>query len=164
MKSIKVLALTTALFLFAASFAMGVDITISGTIAASTTIQVTPEADITDLDLTVDLANKKIATVVEKSNKRAGYTVTVTSANAAGGSTLFFKGSDALNADTVPYTLSYGGVPATFTAGIATVTDASAKTTKDGSSKDVAIDVGGSALYPNADTYSDTLTFTVTAK
>ncbi len=164
MKAIRTSVFALAFFFAVGVTAMAVDITLSGTIPVITSISVTPEPDIANLDLSADLTDKKIATVVELSNKRTGYTVTIQSANAGSGSTPVFKGSDVDNTDTIDYAVSYGGAAATFSGGIATVTDASAKTTKDGASKDVAITVGGASVFPNADTYSDTLTFTITAK
>jgi hypothetical protein len=167
MKNIKFLSAITIL---TAGITLGgvaqttASITLQGTIPAILKIVVTPEPGISSLDLTSDL-NSKIATAVEISNKRAGYTVTVTSANAktAGIDAPFFKGVASDNTDTLPYAISYGGSAATFTGGVATVSTASVKTSAAGTSKDVTLNYNGTSLFPNEDTYNDTLTFTITA-
>lgn len=167
MKNIKFLSAITILSLGITMGAVAqttASITLQGTIPAILKIVVTPEPGISSLDLTSDL-NFKIATAVEISNKRAGYTVTVASTNAqtAGTDAPFFKGVALDNADTLPYSISYGGSAVTFSGGVATVSTASAKTSAAGALKDVVLNYSGTSLFPNEDTYNDTLTFTITA-
>ncbi|MCA1950274.1 MAG: hypothetical protein LDL24_06865 [Treponema sp.] len=167
MKQLKVLS---AIVILTVGLAMGAaaqttaSITLQGTIPAILKIIVTPEAGINSLDLTQNLS-MKIATAVEISNKRAGYTVTVSSANAqtAGTDAPFFKGAASDNTDTLPYSISYGGTTAAFSSGVATVSTSAVKTSATGTVKDVVLNFNGSSLFPNEDTYSDTLTFTITA-
>jgi hypothetical protein len=162
MKVNKTAILVVGFSILAASYAAAAtnaSIVVSGTVPDLTSITVSTASDIQNLDLSADISGKSIATVTERSNRRTGYTVTLQSAN--GGALV---GVDPLNADTVPYTLTYGGSPVTFSSGTATVTDASSKTTGTGTSKNLAISVAGATLFPNSDTYSDTLTFTIAAK
>jgi len=138
-------------------------LTLTGTVPAILSLTMTPEAGIGSLDLTQDL-NMKIATFVEKSNKRAGYTVSVSSASAVAASVdaPVFKGNDPLNADNLAYTITYGGSTPTFTAGSAILNTSTSKTSKDGTTKEAFLVYSGAALFPNADTYQDILTFTIT--
>jgi hypothetical protein len=167
MKQIKLL---TAMVILSVGISMGVaaqttaSVTLQGTIPAILKIVVTPEPGINNLDLTSDLL-MKIATAVEISNKRAGYTVTVSSANAVAASTNepFFKGNAADNADTLPYSITYGGNLAAFSNGVAMVSSTSTRTSAAGLSKDVVLSFNGTSFFPNEDTYTDTLTFTITA-
>jgi hypothetical protein len=114
--------------------------------------------------LTANRASLPVANVTERSNRKAGYTVTLQSANAGAGNAFFFKSADLLNLDTLAYTLSYDGAPVSLVAGTALVTDASAKTPAAGVAKGLAISYSGAASYLNEDAYADTLTFTITAK
>lgn len=139
-------------------------VTLTGTVPAVLDITVTALPAASSLDLSVDTTNLAVATVVERSNKKGGYTVTLESANAKvlGGSAAFFKSADPANTDTLTYSISYGGTPVTLSAGSALVTDSNTKTLGTGTSKTVAISYTGAFLYE--DSYSDTLTFTITAK
>jgi len=115
------------------------------------------------LDLSVD-TNTAVATVVERSNKKGGYTVSVESLNAvsSGATQPYFKSTDPGNADTLSYALTYGGTTVTFSSGSAIVTDSNTRTTGAGESREVRVSYTGAFLYE--DSYSDTLTFTITAK
>jgi len=167
MKQIKLLS---AIAILTVSISMGAaaqttaSVTLQGSIPAILKIVVTPEPGINSLDLTSDLM-MKIATAVEISNKRAGYTVTVSSANAVAASTNepFFKGIAADNTDTLPYSITYGGNMAAFSNGAATVSSTTTRTSAAGISNDVVLIFNGTSFFPNEDTYTDTLTFTITA-
>jgi hypothetical protein len=138
-------------------------LTLTGTVPPILEITVTalPAASTLDLSTTTDTA---VATVTERSNKKGGYTVTVESANAKamGSAQPFFKSSDPANADTLSYSITYGGTAVTFAGGTALVTDSNSRTTGAGTSKEVRVTYTGDFLYE--DTYTDTLTFTITAK
>jgi len=138
------------------------NLTLSGTVPAILSLTMTAEPGIASLDLTQDI-NMKIATFVEKSNKRAGYNVSVSSASAMAASVdaPFFKGSDPLNTDQLAYTITYGGASPTFSAGSAILKTSTTRTSKDGVSSEAFLVFAGAALFPNEDSYSDTLTFTI---
>lgn len=142
-------------------------LTVQGTVPAVLDITVTATAAANTLDLTTDVADLAVATVVERSNKKAGYTVTLQSANGVTSSlsTGRFKSADVANGDYLDYSLKYGGSSVTFTNGIATITDSSTKTTGTGASKNLTISyTGASGVLLYEDTYLDTLTFTIIAK
>ena len=131
-------------------------ITLTGTVAALAEITVTPITGYDSLDLTTSQTDLAVATVNEKSNVTTGYTVTLDSANSGE-----FVGADTGNSDTLAYTISYGGSAVTLSSGSATVTTASARTSAAGVDKTLAISYTGTFL--NADTYSDTITLTISA-
>jgi len=135
-----------------------------GTVPAILSITVTANATASNLDLSTDQTDLVVGTVVEKSNKKAGYDVTIQSANAGAGASAFFKSADAGNTDTLTYTVKYGGNPVTFSGGSANVSNVTAKTPATGTSNDVSISYTGSTANLTEDTYGDTLTFTITAK
>ena len=106
-------------------------------------------------DMTRSAVNTLIGTVVETCNDINGYKVSLTSAN--GG---VFRGA-ATNAF-IPYLLTYNGSAVLLDEGGATITPCGGRTTAQGVSKPLAISFAG-AWY-TADTYSDTLTLTMTAQ
>lgn len=157
------------LFFFVGLFAYAqttASIVITGTVAPVISVSITPEAISSNLDLTANITNLKVATVNERSNIPNGYTVSVESANAlsTGTSIPYFEGQNATTPETLDYTINYGGSPISLVSGIATITDSNARTTGTGVDKDLAISYNGSTHLLAADTYSDTLTFTITAK
>ncbi|NBC28421.1 MAG: hypothetical protein GVY29_00340 [Spirochaetes bacterium] len=140
---------------------------LTGTVPKIVSITVADEAIASNLDLTTDVSSLLVATVTERSNVQAGYTVTVESANAAAAGTGsgFFDSSDAGNNDTLNYSVTYGGNAVSYSSGApATVTDAGDKTASSGDSNEVRISYSGSSANIYNGTYSDTLTFTITAK
>lgn len=155
--SLKSLSLV-ALIAFAAlpSFAATTGtLSLSGTVAPMTAITVTADPNASNLPVGQSATGLKVATVNELSNSKTGYTVSLSTAN--GGLLKEVDGSDAL-----AYTLSYNGVEVAFSSGTATISNVSSRTTGLGSSKDLAISF--SAAFLNADSYTDTLTFTIAAK
>jgi hypothetical protein len=139
-------------------------LTLTGTVPAVLDISVAAQPAAASLDLSVNQANLLIANVTERSNRKPGYTVSLQSSNAGAGTSFFFKSADVLNVDTLTYTLTYGGTPISLVAGSALITDATAKTSGTGVTKDLRISYSGAASFLNEDSYSDTLTFTITAK
>jgi spore coat protein U-like protein len=134
-------------------------ITISGTVAPDCQITVAPAPGYNKLDLVTSQSNLKVATVTEQCNARLGYTVKLNTANGTTGG--LFTGSSG-NGETLGYGVSYGGLPATFVAKEAVVTNALARTASTGVVKDLAVSYAGTPLA--ADTYADTLTVTISAK
>lgn len=129
-------------------------------------ITVTAEPTASNLPLNTTVSNLKVGTVVELSNDNAGYSVTLSSANAqiAGSTTATFRSSQV--ADFLPYTIQYGGAAVTFPPGgaAAVVSNISAKTSAAGAVKIVTISFDGASAFLNNAVYSDTLTFTIVAK
>lgn len=139
-------------------------LTLTGTVNGVLDISVQAEAAATNLDLLTSQTDLLIATVVEKSNKAGGYTVSLDSANAvsANSSTAQLKGTGS-NTDVLDYTLTYGGSAVSFTNGQATVTDSSATTGASGVSKELKITYTADSGLTEG-TYNDTLIFTIAAK
>lgn len=137
---------------------------LQGTVPGILEITVSALPAASSLALETTQANLAVANVTERSNRKAGYTVTLQSANAGAGNAFFFKSADAANLDTLAYTLAYDGSPVSLVAGTALITDASAKTPAAGVVKSLAVSFNGAASYLNEDSYADTLTFTITAK
>jgi hypothetical protein len=142
-------------------------LTVQGTVPAVLDITVTAAAAASTLDLTVDGSDIIVASVVERSNKKAGYSVTLESANgiASSLSSGRFKSTDVTNTDYLDYSLKYGLTSITFTNGIATITDSATKTTGIGAQKNLSITYyGASGVLLYKDTYRDNLTLTIIAK
>lgn len=161
----KVLLILSVLTLSTVSVFSGTtgNLTVSGTVPEILEINVITAAGANNLDLTQTVSDLHIGDVVERSNVLAGYTVTVSSANASSGSPTFV-GSDPSNSDTMTYTLKYDGSAVVFSGGSALISDVGTKTTTTGSTKSLNISYDGGSNFLNADTYSDTLTFTIAAK
>ena len=144
----------------------------SGTIVLQGTVPVILEVIVTtdpaagSLDLSQNVTDVLVGTVVERSNKKAGYTVTIDSTNAvnAGSNVARFESADPANLDTLDFTISYGGVPVALSSGSATVSDQVVKTAAAGNSNEVRISYDGTTAFMYEDAYTDTLTFTITAK
>lgn len=131
-------------------------ITLSGSVPAATAIVVTGVGTFNNLDLTTTQSNLQVANVREINNTPNGYTVRMTSAN--GG--LLKNGS----IGSLTYTARYNGVAANLNTSPVTVTNASASTSVVNVLKPLTISYTGvSADSLMAGTYSDTLTFTITA-
>jgi len=134
-------------------------LTISGTVVPINTITVASQAGYNALDLVNGAAAKVVGIATETSNDKLGYKVTLSSLNAGVTAQAFLKGGLAGNADTVNYSITYGGTAVTLAAGSAVVTSVAARTGAAGVAKNVAVTFAGSWL--TADTYSDTLTLTI---
>lgn len=133
-------------------------ITIQGTVANNISITVAPQGAYNNLNIAGGEIDQLVAIATEKSNDKNGYTVTLTTANAPTGTAAFLKGTGG-NADTVPYTMTYGGVDVTLVAGNAVVTTASARTPSAGMPKNLKVTIP--VVWVNADIYNDTITLTI---
>jgi hypothetical protein len=129
-------------------------------------ISVTPTPAASDLALTVNTVDLLVASVNERSNRKAGYTVSLASANALAAATsqAFLRSADLANLDLLPYSLSYDGVAVVFSGGSAVVSDTWARTSAAGIEKELRMSYDGASFFLNADGYADTLTFTIAAK
>src|ERR1019366_4308533 len=90
--------------------ALSGNIIISGTVANNTSITVASQAGFNTLDIANGVTAQLVAIATETSNDKLGYKVTLTTANPPTGGTAAFLKGPAGNADTVPYTMTYGGV------------------------------------------------------
>ncbi len=142
-----------------ASAASTGDLDLSGTVAAACDCTVTPVAGVADnLPLASAQTDLNVGSVNETCNDADGYTITAESLNSS-----VLKPLGLTNTDSVPYTFSYGDVLVDLTTGgPVTVTNVSAPTLSSGSSNlvDISYDPG----FIEADTYTDTITFTIAAK
>ena len=134
-------------------------IILTGSVAKRVFITITGVGNYDSLDLMTDVTDLEIATVNEKSNVKAGYTVKLSSLNSS-------KFATADSSDVLDYNLSYDGAAVTFAGTEAVITDASDRTgsTASGVNKSLAISYAGTAVNIYDGTYSDTLTFTIEAK
>ena len=137
------------------SFATTNQVALSGTLAASSSLTVTAATAASALPIGTATANLQVATVVELSNDKAGYKVTLASANSG-------VLQEASGPDTLPYTLAYGASSGTATAVNFSNPIATASTRTSGSGTTNYLYMSFGTPYINADTYSDTLTFTIT--
>ena len=154
----KRLFLILALALIGTLAFAGNTLLISGTVAANTTINVAALPAATTLDFTTTPgAPIAIANVTEISNDFLGYKVTLASANGAA-TTAQVKGT--AHGTILAYSLLYNAVAVVFSASSATLTNVAAPTGGAGVTKPLTITYTGTFLP--ADTYTDTLTFTIT--
>ena len=114
-----------------------------------------------DLAATIDLSNPTevpIGTMFERSNRTAGYTVSVSSAN---NGQLVGPSSEA-----APYQLRYGTQDEITVTGSVTLTNATARTNFGGVEREVAVTplVDLEADFLLSGTYTDTLTFTISGQ
>ena len=170
-RMIKLLVLAAGVMILFTGVAFGATsatITLKGTVAGILEITITPEAGHDSLDFASLQNGLLVATVTERSNLAAGYTVTIESANAtsAGGGAQFFRSATNPNSntDTLDYTMDYGGVAVILVNGRALVSDVSQKTPGAGFQKQLTISYDASMAFLTADAYQDTLTFTIAAK
>lgn len=136
---------------------------LSGSVSSVLEIVVEASPDAANLPITTDVSGLAIATVNERSNKKAGYLVQLESASALlGGAGPRLRSVE--SADYLPYSLSYNGVSIDLGSGSAVITNASARTGDTGVTKVLAISFAGTESFLDESTYSDTLTLTIAAK
>lgn len=149
MKKIILAASLTALS-FTSLAATTATLLLKGKINPIVSIQVTPEAIATTLDLTTTQASTKVATVQEKSNISSGYKVTISSQN---------QGALKNDQHSMAYSMSYGGQVLNLAS---PVTQTNSATTAVAVNKNVTISYTGvPAEQLVAGDYTDTITFTI---
>ena len=162
-KKVVTLGCVLAVSLITAFAALTGSITISGSVFPSTEIEVTPQNNYNALSIEVGENNKIVAQVKYKCNNQLGYTVTLRSANAhADAGAVRLKGTGN-NTDTISYSMQFDGNTVTPDQnGDAVLVNSDTKTSGY-ITKNLAVTT---TPAPNvfADTYSDTLTFTISAK
>jgi len=168
-KKLSVFSLILFSFIFSGGMVFAAtegSIQLQGTVPAILEVTVTTEAGASSLDLSVNVADLLVGTVVERSNKKAGYTVTVESfnGNADGVNSARFKSLDVGNPDFLDYTITYGGTPVVLSGGSALISDVNDKTLGTGTANQVRITYDGSTAFMYEDAYEDTLIFTIAAK
>lgn len=145
-------------------------ITLTGTVAPNCTISVTPNPSAANLNLTDGAQHVTVGTVVQSCNKKSGYTIAVTSANCAspspnGAKLVGSSGGEKLTYSVESHNPSTGGSTPTVTgllasscsgqnARVVSNTKISAETST------MFVNYTGNASL-GADTYQDTLTFTM---
>lgn len=132
---------------------------LSGTVAATCNVTVTPVGGVADsLPLGAAQTDLTVASVNETCNDPDGYTLTAQSSQS---SVLTPVGT---STDSVPYSFRFGGTVSDLSGGGAvTVTDVNAATGAAGVDKSVQISYANPGFIA-ADTYTDTITFTIAAK
>ena len=146
-----------------ASLALGQEsasITLSGTVNRIDAITVTPQNNYNSLDLVNGETEKTVAIVNERSNDKAGYTVTLTSLGAGLTGQARLQPVTPGNSDTIPYSLKYGGVAVVLNHGTSTLTATGARTSSAGANNALAVNIAPAGGV-NADSYSDTLQLTI---
>jgi spore coat protein U-like protein len=163
----KMILISVLALIATAAFAQTTDtasITLQGIVEKRVAITATGTGDYNNLDLTVDVTNAPVVTVNEYSNVREGYTVSLASANAGASGNADPSLNGQAGGETLTYTVTYDGAAVSFTSGSAQLTDATAKTAAGGDDKTLAISYAGASANLANDTYTDDLTFTITAK
>lgn len=139
---------------------------LTGTEPAILTITVTTNPAAGSLALNTNVTNLLVGTVTEQSNDTAGYTVTLSSANALALPAPFAFLKSATTRDTLPYAIQYGGAAVNFlgTGAAATISNVTSKTTATGTTNNITISFSGASANLGAAIYTDTLTFSIIAK
>jgi hypothetical protein len=139
-------------------------ITLTGTVPQMCSLAVNTLPAATGIALQTTTAALAVGSVDETCNDDAGYTVDMVTTNGATTGLLTTGSADA--AHRLAYTVKYATVAAPFTASSATVTDVNAAVGGTGT-VNKALTIGYTGATPalsQATDYTDTLTFTMTAK
>ena len=139
-------------------------ITLVGTVPQMCSLVANTAGGATGIALQTTTAALAVGTVDETCNDDSGYTVDMVTTN--GATTGLFTTGNADAQHRLAYTVKYATVSAPFTASSATVTDVSAAVGGTGTvNKAVTIGyTGATPALSQATDYTDTLTFTMTAK
>lgn len=151
----------------AAYAATSVGITLTGTVQQILAITITPTGAATNLDLTANVTNLKVATVKAESNNLAGYNISVTSANQTAGSKCTPTSGPCLYSPVgtganLPFSLSRNSVNVTFTGPTGQFASSTVRSVLGGDLYDAQVSYSGeTAGLPQASNYTETLTFTI---
>lgn len=158
------LMLASAATLGQLSAASSVNLGLSGAVPPILELSVQGSGGASTLTPSSNTSGEQIAVVFETCNDADGYTVTMVSTNGDGAdaNTGVLLGTD--EGETLTYTVSYNESAISLTDGTAVVTDASSKTAASGVGKILRVTYDGSSSNLAADTYTDTLTFSIAAK
>lgn len=134
-------------------------VTITGNVPILCDLLVQQESGAANIpDISAGHDGRHIATVTETCNSPDGYTVTVTGANSGDHTGMFV---DNVSTDSHPFTVTYDGVPVA-PGGI--VTDSATLAFGLQKNVDITYPADDTLTGTVADTYEETLTFTISAK
>lgn len=134
------------------------DLDLTGSVATVCDVVVTPVAGVADdLPLSGAQSGLVVGSVTETCNDPNGYSLSADSLN---DSELVAVGS---STDTVPFAVTYGGAGVNLNGAAVTIVNTTGPTGPGGVTNDVAISYADPGFI-QADTYTDTITFTITAK
>jgi hypothetical protein len=128
---------------------------ISGTVLPKSAISIDAGPGLANSRLGAEAASFKLATITERSNSRAGYTIVLSSEN--GGSLKSITSAEAR-----PYALSYGGEPVELASGAVVISEVSEATPASGRVRDLAMSFVASEL--ETESFAEVLTFTIVAR
>jgi hypothetical protein len=154
------LLLTGASFLASPAFAAPTgQVTITGNVPIACDLIVQQEAGASSIpDISAGHVDRHIATVTETCNSPDGYTVTMTGANSGDHTGMFV---DNVSTDSHPFTIKYNGVSVP-PGGV--VTDSTLTVFGVQKPVDITYPADETLTGTVADTYEETLTFTISAK
>ena len=152
-------AAATAL-MFAATPAKADALPVQGIVAVACTIS-TADAGAGALDLSSSQTDLTIANVTETCNDANGYSVTVATANGTTSGVLVSQDVNGANSTDLTYSIKYDGVAVTIASGSGTAATRSGFTTAQTVPLAISYTIAAGGLP--ADTYTDTLTLTITA-
>lgn len=134
-------------------------VTITGNVPISCDLLVQQETGAASIpDISAGHANRHVATVIETCNSPDGYIVTVIGANSGDHNGMFVDG---VSTDSHPFTIHYNGI-AISPGGV--VTDSIAPAYGVQKNVDISYPADQTLTGAVADSYEETLTFTMTAK
>lgn len=135
------------------------DITITGNVPILCSLEVEQKAGAVNIpDISAGHTDRRIATVTENCNSPDGYTVTMTGANSSDHTGMFVDG---VSTDSHPFTVTYNGVPVS-PGGV--VTDSAFTVFNAVKAVDITYPADTTLTGTLADTYEETLVFTIGAK
>ncbi len=135
------------------------EVTITGNVPIACDLLVQQEAGADNIpDISAGHTNRHVATVTETCNSPDGYTVTVTGSNAGDHTGMFV---DIVSSDSHPFTIRYNGISVP-PGGI--VTDSTAPAFEVKKNVDITYPADETLSGSVANTYEETLTFTISAR
>lgn len=134
-------------------------VTITGSVPILCDLEVQQEAGAVSIpDISAGATNRHVATVTETCRSIDGYTVTVRGTNSGDHTGMFV---DTVSTDSHPFTIRYNGVPVS-PGGV--VTDSAIAVFSVQKTVDITYPADATLTGTVADTYEETLTFTMSAK
>ncbi len=149
-----------AALVFAATPAKADALPVQGIVAVACTIS-TVDAGAGALDLSASQTDVTIANVTETCNDVDGFTVTIATTNGTTPGVLVSQDVNGANSTDQTYSIKYDGVAVTIASGSGTAATRSGFTAQQTVPLAISYTIAGGGLP--ADTYTDTLTLTITA-
>ena len=157
--TLQVLAAVALSFALAAP-GYAASIALQGSIPTACTISVTGQGN-TTLDLSTNQTDLDVADVTEDCNNADGFTITVQTTNGTTGGLLVSQDNNGTNNTDQAYSVKYDGNSVTFSAGSGEGANRSAAVVSNTVDLQISTTIPAGGLP--ADTYTDTLTLTITA-